>query len=82
MSLKKVLSKHLKLDKTPVLFQIDNDIIDDKYDEFIIDENYILKIVLSKTQTSEKNISVNLIKLITKSPENIKKANELRVLGS
>ncbi len=82
MSLKELTSKYLTLNTNPIIFQIDENVINQDYNEYLVDENFILKIVLNKTKTSRKNTEINLIKLITKTTENIKKANEIRIKGT
>lgn len=81
ITLKAFSEKNTKLDTNPIIFQIDEDIVNENYDEYIIDENYILKIIIHKIKTTEKDIEINLIKLITRTPENIEKANEIRIRG-
>jgi len=82
ISLKELTSKYLTLDTNPIIFQIDENVINQDYNEYSVDENFILKIELNKIKTSEKDTEINLIKLITKTPENIKKANEIRIKGT
>ncbi len=81
ISLKELTSKYLTLNKNPIIFQIDENVINQDYYEYLVDENFILKIELKKIKTSEKNTEINLIRLITKTPENIKKANTIRIKG-
>ncbi|MDN3494257.1 hypothetical protein [Winogradskyella bathintestinalis] len=79
ISLKELTSKYLNLDTNPIIFQIDENVINQDYNEYSVDESFILKIELNKIKTSKKDTEINLIKLITKTPENIKKANEIRI---
>jgi len=71
----------LKLNKNPIIYQIDEKVIENSKTDFLVDENFILKIVVEKITTSENNTEINLIRLITKTPENIKKTNEIRMKG-
>jgi hypothetical protein len=71
----------MKLDNYPVVFQINENVISQDYTEYLVDENFILKIILNKIKTTEKGTEINLIKLITKTPENIKKANQIIIRG-
>lgn len=82
ITLKELITKHLELENKPIVFQINGDVINQDYNEYLIDENFILKILSSKIKTSDKNIEINLVKLITKTAENIKKANEIRIKGT
>lgn len=81
IALEKLSEKYLKLDENPRIYQIDQKVLENSRNEFLIDENFILKIVVEKISTSENNTEINLIRLITKTPENIKKANEIRLRG-
>ena len=82
ISLKKLTSKYLTLNTSPIIFQIDENIINEDYNEYLVDENFILKIILNIIKTTEKETEINLIKLITKTPENIKKANQIIIRGT
>ncbi len=82
ITLKELIVKYLDLDKKPIVFQIDEDVVNQDHDNYLVDESFILKIILKKIQTTEKNTEINLVKLITKTSENIKKANTIRIKGS
>jgi len=79
ITLKKLLDTYLKLDRDPIVFQINDTIINANYKTYIVDENYILKMTSRKIKTSKRHTEINLIELITKTPENIKKANTIRI---
>lgn len=81
LTLKELSEKYLELNTYPVIYQIDANVVENNKDRILVDENFILKIIVEKVKTSEKNTEINLIKLITKTPENIKKANEIRIRG-
>ena len=72
----------MTLDTNPIIFQIDENVINQDYNEYSVDESFILKIELNKIKTSKKGTEINLVKLIMKTPENIKKANEIRIKGT
>lgn len=74
ISLKALSNKHLNLNENPIIFKIDEKIINKDYNSYLIDENFVLKIIISKLKTSEKNTEINLIKVITKTKVNIKKS--------
>lgn len=82
LTLKDLIKKHLDLNKTPIAFQINENVINQNYTELLVDENFILKIILKKIKTSEKEIEINLIKLVTKTKENIEKANLIHIKGT
>lgn len=60
---------------------MDGPIIYTDYDTFLVGEDFILKIIVDKIKPSKDGIEINLVKLITKTPENIKDANEIRIRG-
>lgn len=64
------------------IFMIDNEIISGDYSKYIIDENYILKIVVEKIDNNEENLQVNIIRLLTKTEENIKKSKQIWIRGT
>ena len=82
VTLKTLIEKHMKLDKNPIIFQINDNVISQDYKEYLVDENFIYKIILNKIKTTERETEINLIKLITKTPENIKKANQIIIRGT
>lgn len=59
-----------------LVFQIDDKVVDQDYTDYIIDENFILKIVKSKIK-SPNSTDIALIKIITKTDENIEMANQV-----
>ncbi len=81
ISFSELVKKYLKLDNNPIIFQINEKVISENWRNSLIDEKDILKIIVTKVKTSERNVMVNLIKLITKTPENIEKENEIRIRG-
>ena len=82
ITLEKLAEKYLSTETNPRIFQIDDTIIDQNENEYLVDENYILKIELTKIKNPKLNSDVNFIKLVTKTPENIKKANQIMIRGN
>ena len=80
ISIRKLTS--LTYDKSPILFQIDENVIDQDYNDYFVDKNFILKIEINKIKTTDNKTKINLIKIITKTKDNIKKANEIRIRGN
>lgn len=74
--------KYTNLTDKPTIFQIDNEIINANYDSYIVDENYILKIIVEKYENKKEKRNVNFIRLITKTEENIKKSKEIIIRGN
>ena len=81
ISLTDLKIKYIKPDSIPSIFIIDNDIIKSDYDKFIVDEKYILKIKVQRVNIQKENLNINVIQLITKTKENFKKANEIKIRG-
>ena len=81
LSLKKLSEKYLKLNENPVIYQVNEKVIKSPGNVILVDENYILKIVVTEVETSNKNVKLNLVKIVTRTPENIKKANQIRIKG-
>ena len=52
------------------------------YDEFNVDENYILKIEVQSVENSKENLNINVIRLITRTKENLEKANTIILKGN
>ncbi|HSD06466.1 hypothetical protein [Flavobacterium sp.] len=73
ISLNELRKKYTEVDENSAIFQINNDIIDGDYNKYVVDKNYILKLTINKLE----NRNLTLIKLISKSEENIIKSNEI-----
>lgn len=79
ISLGDLAKKYLTINSEILVFQIDDKVINQDYTDYIIDENFILKIVKSKI-ASPNSTDIALIKIITKTDENIEKANQVKVI--
>ena len=73
--------KYTSIKENSTIFKIDNEIINADYDNYVIDENYILKINVEKFENSEEKLKFNIVNLITKTEENIKKSKEIIIRG-
>lgn len=82
ITLTSLKSKYTIFGNQPVIFMIDGNIVNDDYDKFYVDENYILQIIVDKIKNEKENIDIKLVKLLTKSEENIKKSQEIRIKGN
>jgi len=72
ISLTELKNKYTNLNGKPVIFMIDGNIVNADYDNYLIDENNLLTIIVDKFQNAKENIDLGLIKLLTKSEGNIK----------
>ncbi len=75
ITLNNLITKHLTLDNNPIILQIDSNYVNDDFNNYIVDENYILQINAT-TVTTSKNGKINMLYLMTKSDKNIEKANQ------
>jgi tRNA A37 threonylcarbamoyladenosine modification protein TsaB len=81
ISLNKLQKKYTTTSNNPIVFLLDNEIIDEDYDNFLIDENYILKIEVTDLANSKEKLNITLVKLFTRSRENIEKENKIYIRG-
>ena len=81
ISLNNLKTKYTNIKENKIIFKIDNEIVNANYDNFIVDEKYILKIVVENYENKEEKLKVCFINLITKSEENIKKSKEILLRG-
>lgn len=79
ISLTALKNKYTKLGKQAVVFMIDGNIINEDYDKFLVDEDYILQIIVDKIKNEKEGIDLKLLKILTKSEENIKKSKEVKI---
>lgn len=82
ISLTELKNKYTDLKGKPVIFMIDGDIVNADYDNYVVDENNLLTIIIDKFQNAKESIDLGLIKLLTKSEENIKKRNQIMIRGT
>ena len=82
ISLNNLKLKYTNLKDNSTIFQIDNEIINANYESYLVDENYILKIIVEKFENKKEKLNVNFIRLITKTEENIKKSKEIIIRGN
>ncbi|MEI7828182.1 MAG: hypothetical protein WCI31_00360 [Prolixibacteraceae bacterium] len=82
ISLNELKSKYTNLKDSSVLFIIENDIIRGDYAKCMVDENYLLQIVVDKVDLKAEKMNFHLVKLLTRTPENIKKTKEIRIRGA
>ena len=71
LSLQEIKEKYTKLKSKSSIFMIDGVIVNADYSNYFVDENYILSIIVDRIENPKENIDLGLIKLLTKSEENI-----------
>ncbi len=82
ISLTALKDKYTNLKSKAIVFMIDGNIINADYDSYMVDESYLLTIIVDKIENRKEHIDLGLIKLLTKSEENIKKSKEIRIRGT
>lgn len=83
VSLTELKKKHTLFMPGPTIFMIDAQFIHGNHDKLMVDEKDILKIEVSRINVSgDSQTAVNVVKLLTRSEENIKKSKEIRLKGS
>lgn len=82
VSLNDLKSKCTNLGKASTLFMIDNKVIDENYDKYFVDENYILQIIVEKVENKAEKLKFNLVKLLTRTEENIKESKKIYIRGT
>ncbi|MDI3318487.1 hypothetical protein [Pinibacter soli] len=79
ISLNALKQKYTKLsDSTVVFFVIDNQIVNEDYRKFLVDENNLLRIIIDPMYRANK-ADVTMISVFTKTKENIEKFCTLRI---
>ena len=81
ISLTNLAMKYTNLKDGFTIFMIDNEIIKEDYDQCFVDEKYILKIVVDTIEMGKGKANVNVVRLLTRSKENIEKSKEVKIRG-
>ncbi len=71
----------VKLKDGPSIFMIDDHLVKEDYEECLLDKNYILSITVHKLKNEKEGLDVNVVKILTKTKENIEKVNQIRIRG-
>lgn len=82
VSLNNLKLKYTQIKNEPVIFMLDNEFIKEDYDQYIVDQNYILKIIVDKIDMPDNKLQINVIRLLTRNEENIRKSKEIHIRGS
>jgi hypothetical protein len=69
--------KYVSPSENVPVFQIDENIVVDDYDTYLIDEKYILKVIVTTVENSKQKIKFDFINLLTKSAKNIEESNQI-----
>ena len=79
ISLNGLKAKYTNLKDSPVLYMLEDDIIQGDYDKYLVDECYLLRIIVDKVEVKHEKMDFFLVRLQTRTPENIKKSKEIRI---
>jgi hypothetical protein len=77
ISLNEFKLKYVSPSENVPVFQIDENIVVDDYDTYLIDEKYILKVIVTLVENSKQKIKFDFINLLTKSAKNIEESNQI-----
>lgn len=81
-SLTELKEKYTNLGREPAIFLVDGEIVTSNYDDYMVDEKLLWRIFVDKVENEEEHINVKFIKLLTKSKENLKKPQVIRIRGT
>ena len=81
ISLNNLKEKYINSLHGSIIFQIDNERITADYDQYLVDEKHILKIIVEDFENEKEKLKLHFVTLVTKTEENVKKANEIRIRG-
>ena len=76
LSLNDLKLKYTNIRDNSIIFKIDDEIIYENYEKYLIDEKFVLRIVVEKFENKNEKLRVNIINLTTKTLENIKRIKE------
>ena len=77
ISLNEFKLKYVSPSENVPVFQIDEDIVVDDYDTYLIDEKYILKVIVTPIDNPKQKVKIDFINLLTKSAKNIEESNQI-----
>ncbi len=78
MSLRKIVKKYVKVEVGKTLFMLNEKVLDVDLDEAMVDKKYVFKIEIQ--QLVHQDLSV--VKILTKTKENIEKSKIVRIRGT
>lgn len=81
ITIDELISKYTNLTKNDkFIYSIDEEVINENEKNTLVDEKYIMQIKVVKLDKVEKNL--NLIKILTRSKQNLNKVNEILIRGN
>ena len=82
ISLNALKEKYVKISSWPTIFLLDGQVINADYDQYVVDEKYILKIEVESLDQPAEGLQVEVINLITRTEENVQEANRIYLRGN
>lgn len=82
LSLQGLKEKYTNLKNKSAIFMIDGLIINDESDQYFVDENKLLRIIIDEVKNTKENIDVAIIKILTKSEANMNDLKKIRIRGT
>jgi hypothetical protein len=77
ISLNEFKLKYVSPSENVPVFQIDENIVVDDYDTYLIDEKNILRVIVTPVDNPKQKIKIDFINLLTKSSKNIEESNQI-----
>ena len=77
MTLNEFKLKYVSPSENVPVFQIDENIVVDDYDTYLIDEKNILRVIVTPVDNPKQKIKIDFINLLTKSAKNIEESNQI-----
>lgn len=71
ISLTELKDKYVAQNDKATVFMVDKKIISTGYDNYMVDENKLLRLIIDKIDDPAEKTSLNLIKILTKNKENL-----------
>ena len=83
ITISELLRKHVKtINNKRFIVSIDGVILDEEYDKVYVDESYLLRLFIKELKKPKEKLDIRIIELLTKTPGNIQKVNEVRIRGN
>lgn len=81
ISVSDLVFKHTNLDRIPDIVMLDDEIISCDISECTVDAYYILKIDVREILSASDGDSISIVRLMTRTEENVKQANTVYIRG-
>lgn len=79
ISMSDLIKKYSLPNNERILISIDNEIIDENFEKLYVDESHIMQVKVSFLNRIEKEHVWVYLKILTRTAENVKKANEILI---